>query len=157
MLDHWRHNSIINCSNKDQSNLAEGDTIRLIMTFGTSHSRLVSMWRIGPEGAVWAQCTNVTDRQTDRPRNGNFSNNRRNDFQRCRVIIGNCFCLCWCEVSVIICVDQKTKVNNMKEIDLVPDIDNTVATDDRMSYSRNRLALQWDICYEDGITDKSHV
>jgi len=27
--------------------------------------------------AVWAQCTNVTDRQTDRPRNGNIDANRR--------------------------------------------------------------------------------
>jgi len=30
--------------------------------------------------AVWAQCMNVTDRQTDRPRNGNIGTNRRNCF-----------------------------------------------------------------------------
>ena len=30
--------------------------------------------------AIWAQCTNVTDRQTDRPRNGNIDGNRWNRF-----------------------------------------------------------------------------
>jgi len=34
---------------------------------------------------VWAQCTNVTGRQTNRPRNGNIDTYRQNRFQRYRL------------------------------------------------------------------------
>jgi len=52
--------------------------------------------------AVWPQCTNVTDRQTDRPRNGTIDTNRRNRFQRCCIIIGSRTLINLCSISVVI-------------------------------------------------------
>jgi len=53
--------------------------------------------------------------------------------------------------QVLICVDQKTKVNNMNEIDLVPDIDNTVATDESHVIFQEppRPAVRYLLCRRD--------
>jgi len=47
---------------------------------GLSYAKIVSI-----SVAVWAQYTNVAERQTSKPRNGNIDTNRGNRFQRCRL------------------------------------------------------------------------
>ena len=57
------------------------DVSQILTQSGRDMGMLYTKEIVSISSVVWAQCTNMTDRQTDRwPRNGNIDRNRRNCF-----------------------------------------------------------------------------